>query len=57
MCPGDWQDTTFRCQPRDGAQLNVVIDKLRGVHAEIELVEPVKFSLEQFFVNIVGQDS
>lgn len=57
MCPGDWQGTTFRCQPRDGAQLNAVIDKLRGVHAEIELVEPVKFSLEQFFVNIVGQDS
>jgi predicted permease len=57
MCPGDWQGTSFRCQPRDGAQLNAVIDKLRGVHAEIELVEPVKFSLEQFFVNIVEQDS
>jgi ABC-2 type transport system ATP-binding protein len=56
-CPGDWQGTTFRCHPRDSAQLNVLIDKLRGVHAEIELVEPVKFSLEQFFVNIVGQDS
>jgi ABC-2 type transport system ATP-binding protein len=55
-CPGDWQGTTFRCQPRDSAQLNTIIDKLRGVHAEIESVEPVKFSLEQFFVNIVGQE-
>jgi ABC-2 type transport system ATP-binding protein len=56
-CPGEWQDVVFRCQPRDTAQLNALIDQLRALRAEIESVEPVRLSLEQFFANIVGEES
>lgn len=56
--PMDWQQTTLRCTPRDITQLNTLIDRLRSVPVELESVEPVKLSLEQFFLEVVsGQES
>jgi ABC-2 type transport system ATP-binding protein len=55
---GTWQDATLRFAPRDRAQLNALVDKLRAVPVEIEAIEPVKNSLEQFFLKVVtGEDS
>lgn len=51
---GEWRGTTLHFKPRDRAQLNALLDKLRGVPVEIEAVEPVKFSLEQFFMQVVS---
>jgi ABC-2 type transport system ATP-binding protein len=53
-----WQGTSMRFLPRDRAQLNAVLDKLRAVPVEIESVEPQKISLEQYFLQVVaGGDS
>lgn len=53
-----WIDNTLRFSPRDRAELNALIDKLRAVPVEIESVEPVKNSLEQFFLKVVtGEDA
>jgi ABC-2 type transport system ATP-binding protein len=53
-----WTDNTLRFSPRDRAELNALIDKLRAVPVEIESVEPVKNSLEQFFLKVVtGEDA
>jgi ABC-2 type transport system ATP-binding protein len=49
----EWKDSTLHFVPRDRAQLNALIDKLRSVPVEIESVEPVKNSLEQFFLKVV----
>jgi ABC-2 type transport system ATP-binding protein len=49
-----WQATTMRFTPRDQAHLNEMIDRLRAASADIEAVEPVKQSLEQFFLEVVG---
>jgi ABC-2 type transport system ATP-binding protein len=49
-----WQGTTLRFTPRDRAQLNAVLDRLRSAPVEIESVEPVKLSLEEFFLQVVG---
>jgi ABC-2 type transport system ATP-binding protein len=51
--PAEWQGTTLRFTPRDIAQLNTLIDRLRGASAEIEAVEPVRLSLEQLFFQVV----
>lgn len=51
----NWQETTLRFTPRDLAQLNALLDRLRSVPVEIELVEPVKLSLEQFFLQVVSK--
>lgn len=54
----EWKDSTLHFKPRDRAQLNALIDKLRSVPVEIEAIEPVKHSLEQFFLQVVtGEDS
>jgi ABC-2 type transport system ATP-binding protein len=50
-----WKGTTLRFAPRDRAHLNAVLDCLRAVPVEIEAVEPLKLSLEQFFMEAVGQ--
>lgn len=50
----EWQGTTLHCKPKDRAQLNALVDRLRAVPVEIEAVEPVKLSLEQFFLQVVG---
>ncbi len=53
-----WTDSALRFMPRDRTQLNALIDKLRSVPVEIEAVEPVKNSLEQFFLKVVsGEES
>jgi ABC-2 type transport system ATP-binding protein len=52
-----WQATTLRFTPRDQAHLNEMIDRLRAAEADIEAVEPVKQSLEQFFLKVVGSET
>jgi ABC-2 type transport system ATP-binding protein len=55
---GTWHESTLRFAPRDRAELNMLVDKLRAVPAEIESIEPVKNSLEQFFLKVVtGEES
>jgi ABC-2 type transport system ATP-binding protein len=49
-----WRETTVRFKPRDRAQLNAVLDRLRIAFVEIESVEPVKLSLEEFFIKVVA---
>ncbi len=54
---GTWQDSSLRFSPRDRAQLNALVDKLRAVPVDIEAIEPMKNSLEQFFLKVVtGED-
>jgi ABC-2 type transport system ATP-binding protein len=49
-----WTENTLRFAPRDREQLNALIDRLRSAQAEIDSVEPVRLSLEQFFLQVVG---
>jgi len=51
---GTWEENTLRFAPRDRAQLNSLLDRLRGVPVEIESVEPVRLSLEDFFLQVVS---
>lgn len=54
---GIWQDASLRFSPKDRAELNALVDKLRAVPVEIEAIEPMKNSLEQFFLKVVtGED-
>lgn len=53
--PAFWQDSTLRFTPRDRTQLNILLDRLRSVPVEIESIEPLKLSLEQFFLQVVGE--
>jgi ABC-2 type transport system ATP-binding protein len=50
----EWQGTTLHCTPNDRGQLNALLDRLRAVPVEIEAVEPVKLSLEEFFMEVVA---
>ncbi len=50
----NWTENTLRFSPRDREQLNALIDRLRSAQAEIDAVEPVRLSLEQFFLQVVG---
>jgi ABC-2 type transport system ATP-binding protein len=52
--PPVWEERAFRFRPRDRAQLNAVVDRLRSSSVEIEAIEPVKLSLEEFFVQVVS---
>jgi ABC-2 type transport system ATP-binding protein len=54
---GEWHGTTLNFKPRDRAQLNAMVDKLRSVPVEIEAIEPVKLSLEQFFMQVVAGEN
>jgi ABC-2 type transport system ATP-binding protein len=49
-----WQGTTLRFAPRNQAHLNEMFDRLRAAQADIEAVEPMKTSLEDFFLKVVG---
>jgi ABC-2 type transport system ATP-binding protein len=49
-----WQENSLRFPFRDFGQLNELLDRLRRVPVEIEAVEPVKRSLEEFFLQVVG---
>src|SRR5262249_38404532 len=50
-----WQDGGIRFKPRDTEQLNDVLDALRRIRLPILSVEPVKLSLEQFFIQVIGE--
>ena len=53
-----WEQNRFRFAPRDLAQLNFLLDRLRSVPVEIESVEPVRLSLEDLFLQAVaGRES
>ncbi|MDR3722424.1 MAG: ABC transporter ATP-binding protein [Candidatus Acidoferrales bacterium] len=53
----EWEQNALRFTPLDRAHLNSLLDRLRGVPVEIESVEPVKLSLEEFFLQVVsGQE-
>jgi len=49
-----WNGTSLRCPVKDRAQLNQLIDKFRAAGAEIEAIEPLKSTLEQFFIEVAG---
>jgi ABC-2 type transport system ATP-binding protein len=49
-----WEENILHFLPRDRAQLNAVIDQLRGAGAEIEAVEPRRSTLEEFFIQVVA---
>jgi len=50
-----WERDSFRFAPRDLAHLNALLDRLRSTSAEIESVEPIRLSLEDFFIGVVGE--
>ena len=53
-----WQERALRFPARDLAQLNALLDRLRCIPVEIEAVEPVRRSLEEFFLDVVaGQEA
>lgn len=49
-----WEERSVVGSPRDRAQLNALIDRLRAAQVEIEAVEPVRSSLEEFFIEVVA---
>lgn len=49
-----WDGTSLRFPAKDRAQLNQLIDRLRAAGAEIEAIEPLKSTLEQFFIEVAG---
>ena len=54
VSPGaQWKDSTVHFTPQDRAQLNALIDRLRAVPVEIETVEPVHGTLEEYFIQVV----
>lgn len=54
VMPGaQWKDTTAYFTPRDRTQLNALIDRLRAVPVEIETIEPVHGTLEEYFIQVV----
>ena len=54
VMPGaEWKDSTAYFTPLDRAQLNALIDRLRAVPVEIETIEPVHGTLEEYFIQVV----
>jgi ABC-2 type transport system ATP-binding protein len=49
-----WSDGVLRFKPKDYAQLNALMDELRSAAVEIQSVEPVRLSLEEFFLQVVS---
>jgi ABC-2 type transport system ATP-binding protein len=54
---GIWEDSGVRVRPRDRAELNRLIDTLRGVPVEIEAVEPLRSTLEESFIAAVAGET
>ena len=54
--PVRWEGASATIKPRDRAQLNELIDRLRALRCEIEAVEPVRLTLEQYFIRVVSGD-
>jgi ABC-2 type transport system ATP-binding protein len=52
----NWNGNCASLAPENRAQLNEVIDRLRGAHVEIEAVEPVHSTLEESFIQVVTGD-
>ena len=50
---GDEHLTRYLIHPDDRADLNAVIDRLRGAEVDIEAIEPARQSLEDYFVDVV----
>jgi len=50
-----WEQNAARFVTRDLAHLNSLLDQLRRVPVEIESVEPIRLSLERFFIEVVGE--
>jgi len=49
-----WNGSSVQVMPRDRAHLNAIIDRLRASGAELEAIEPLKSSLEEYFIEIVA---
>lgn len=49
-----WEGEVAFVRPSGRAELNQMIDKLRALPVEIEAVEPIRSTLEQFFIEVVG---
>ena len=50
-----WHEDSIRFRPRDIEHLNEVLDALRAGRVPIVSVVPERLSLEQFFIQVVGQ--
>ena len=48
-----WDTNGCRVRVRDVAQLNALIDRLRAAQAEIAAIEPLRVSLEEYFIQVV----
>jgi ABC-2 type transport system ATP-binding protein len=59
LLPGArWDEDAVFVTPQDRAQLNQLIDCLRAVQAEIVAIEPVRSTLEEYFIQVVtGENS
>lgn len=49
-----WEGNSLYVRPNGLAGLNQLIDKLRALPVEFESIEPVRSSLEQYFIEVVG---
>src|SRR5207244_1049976 len=50
-----WHDGALRFRPRDTEHLNALLDALRRIPAPILSLEPVRLSLEQFFIQVITE--
>ena len=50
-----WSDGALRFRPRDTDQLNQLVDAMRAIPVPIVSLEPIRLSLEQFFIQVVGE--
>jgi ABC-2 type transport system ATP-binding protein len=58
VAAANWDGTCVYVAARDRAQLNALIDRLRAASVEIEAVEPMRSTLEEFFIEVVaGKES
>jgi len=51
--PVSWEGATTTFTPRDRSQLNALVDRLRAVPVEIESLEPIRSTLEDYFLELV----
>lgn len=50
-----WDSVSVCLRPRDRSHLNALIDRLRAVPVEIEAIEPVRSTLEEYFIDVVKE--
>lgn len=55
--PVQWAGTSLRFAAQDHAQLNQLIDKVRAAGGELEALEPLKSTLEEFFIEVATRDT